>query len=87
MYYRSGGFLYFLIVMFVILMLFRFLMPIFIWLLPIFLVYWLIRKLFFKPKQKTTYDYTYYEQRQDDETINNDIIDVDYRVVDEEEEN
>ncbi len=85
------SFLYLLIFMMIIMFVLRIFLPIVIWLLPVFIVLWLITTIFrSRPKRKdqtTTYDQTYYQQdTYQQQSSNPDIIDVDYKVVDEKQD-
>lgn len=68
----------------------RYFLPFLTWLLPVFLVVFIINLIFGQRKKTTTHEETsynnqdtYYQQNQ--RPSNPDIIDVDYKVVDEED--
>jgi len=71
----------------------RFFLPFLIYLIPIFLIVYVVKAIFGKPKRTSTYENTYYNQHTQDQsnqyqsTQSSDpnVIDVDYKVVDEED--
>lgn len=88
------GYSYLYIVVFLVLLMFlaRIFLPIIIYLLPIFLVIYIVRLLFFRASTKKHEDFNEYTQKTDDSAYddytyssNPDIIDVDYKIVDEKE--
>lgn len=86
------GWIYFVLIFLVIMFLMRFLMPVLIFLLPILFVYYIVKAIF-GPKKKTythttSYDETYQNQQSTSQSQSRDpnVIDVDYKVVDEKED-
>lgn len=84
------GFIYLLCVLVLLMLALRFFLPFFIYLFPIFAVLWIIKILFRSRRQKnqtSNEERTYYESTyQNNQTSDPDIIDVDYKVVDEQEQ-
>lgn len=83
------GFIYLLCVLILLMLALRFFLPIVIYLLPVFIIIWIIKRIFSSKRhqthtnqeEKTYYESTYQNQQPSDP----DIIDVDYKVVDEED--
>ena len=85
------SFIYLFIVLILFMFVLRFFMPILIYLLPVFFIIWIIKAIFGgRHKTKTsTYDQTYYDQQtqqQNHQSSDPNVIDVDYKVVDEQEQ-
>ena len=79
------NFIYLLCVLVLIMLALRLFLPILIVLIGVILVIWIIRKLFFSRRQSHE-DQEYYESLyQDYQNQDSDVIDVDYKVVDEHE--
>lgn len=85
------NFLYSLCFLILMMFLLRIFLPFLIYLIPVFLVVYIIKALSRKKKtNNSTYEETYYHQdtyNQPNQSSNPDIIDVDYKVVDEEDHN
>lgn len=82
------NFIYLLCVLVLIMLALRLFLPILIVLIGVILVIWIIRKLFFSRCQshEDKEDQEYYESLyQDYQNQDSDVIDVDYKVVDEHE--
>lgn len=82
------NFIYLLCVLVLIMLALRLFLPILIVLIGVILVIWIIRKLFFSRGQshEDKEDQEYYESLyQDYQNQDSDVIDVDYKVVDEHE--
>lgn len=86
------GWIYLVFVFLIIMFLMRFLMPVFIFLLPILFVFYIVKALFGSKKKTythtTSYDETYHNQDSTSQNQSRDpnVIDVDYKVVDEKED-
>lgn len=78
------------IVLFILLILLmgiiRFFVPLLIYCIPVIFIIYVLRLLFGRRKQRKTYqqEYTQYDDG-NEQTMGSDVIDVDYKVVDEEE--
>lgn len=91
------SYLYLFCLLILIMVVMRFFLPFLIYLIPIFLIVYVVKAIFTRSKTKSTYDETYYDQqkaydqtRQSQQTYQSsdpNVIDVDYKVVDEEENN
>lgn len=86
--YMRNSYIYLIVFLVVLMFILRFLIPIFIWLIPILIVIYILRSLKkTRHQEKSTTKNTYYHT---ESTYNdhdeNDIIDVDYKVVDEKEQ-
>lgn len=85
------SFIYLFCVLIILMLLLRFFLPFFIYLFPILIIIWVLRILFGRRRHKqttSTQDREYYESMyQDNQTSDPNVIDVDYKVVDEEEQN
>ncbi len=81
-----NGYIYLFIVLILLMFILRFLIPILIWLIPIFIVVYIIRSLKnTKTKESsTTYSNDTYESYNQNKE-NDSVIDVEYKVVDEED--
>lgn len=82
------NFIYLLCVLVLIMLALRLFLPILIVLIGVILVIWIIRKLFFSRRQsyEDKENQEYYESLyQDYQNQDSDVIDVDYKVVDEHE--
>lgn len=82
------NFIYLLCVLVLIMLALRLFLPILIVLIGVILVIWIIRKLFFSRRQshEDKEDQEYYESLyRDYQNQDSDVIDVDYKVVDEHE--
>lgn len=85
------GFIYLFCVLILLILALRFFLPFLIYLIPVLVIVWILRILFGRRHRRqttSTDDRTYYESmyQQPEEPTNPDIIDVDYKVVDEEEQ-
>lgn len=83
------GFIYLLCVLILLMLALRFFLPFVIYLLPVLIILWIIKRLFGRRRQTHTSqeDQTYYESTyQNHQSSDSDIIDVDYTVIDEQEQ-
>lgn len=82
------SFLYLLIFLIIIMFVLRIFLPMIIYLIPVFVILWILG-IIFRPKHKkektSTYEQTYYEDTYQQQSSDPNIIDVDYKVVDEEQ--
>lgn len=84
------SYLYLFCLLILVMFLLRFFVPFLVYLIPIFLIVYLVKAIFKKGKTNTsTYEKTYYDEQkiynQTKQSSNPDVIDVDYKVVDEED--
>lgn len=83
------NFIYLLCVLVLFMLALRLFLPILMAVIGVIVVIWLIRKLFSSHRRHQTYeddDRSYYESiYEEDSKQNEDVIDVDYKVVDEQE--
>ncbi|MEG0275921.1 MAG: DUF4834 domain-containing protein [Coprobacillus sp.] len=86
------GWIYLVFILLIVMFLMRFLMPLLVLIFPILMVLYIL-KILFGSKRKTythttTYDETYYNQQSTNQNQSRDpnVIDVDYTVVDEKED-
>lgn len=85
------SFIYLFCILILFMLLLRFFLPIFIYLIPIFIIAWILKILFGRKRRRqstSSSDREYYESMyQEDQPTDPNVIDVDYKVVDEEEQN
>lgn len=84
------SFIYLFCVLVLLMLALRFFLPFFIYLFPILIIFWIIKAIFRSRKRthQSKEDQAYYEQHssyQNHQSSDPDIIDVDYKVVDEED--
>lgn len=79
------SYLYIFVFLVLIMFLLRVFIPIFIWLLPLILIYFIVKSIFSKKKKQPEQDFYQYTETKKEEYSSNskDVIDVDYTVVEE----
>lgn len=83
------SYIYLFIILILFMFVLRFFLPFIIYLIPVFFIVYFIKQIFKKKEQShtrqthETYQDTYYQQNQS-HSSNPDVIDADYKVVDEE---
>ncbi len=84
----GNSYIYLILVLVLFMFLIRFLFPILVFLIPVFLVMYVVKSIMRSRKQtKTTYQQTHYDQPNNtNQTSDPNVFDVDYKVVDEEEQ-
>ncbi|MCI9049080.1 MAG: DUF4834 domain-containing protein [Coprobacillus sp.] len=82
------SYLYLFCLLILIMVVMRFFLPFFIYLFPILLIVYVVKAIFARPK-RSTYEQTYQNQQttynQTNQSSDPNVIDVDYKVVDEED--
>lgn len=90
------SYLYLFCILILMMVVMRFFLPFLIYLIPIFLIVYVVKAIFARPKKTSTHENTYYDQHttqnqsnqyQSSQSSDPNVIDVDYKVVDEEDTN
>ncbi|WP_050637423.1 hypothetical protein [Candidatus Stoquefichus sp. SB1] len=84
------SFIYLFCILILLMLALRFFLPFFIYLFPVLIIIWILKILFGRKRRHqstSSSDREYYESiYKDDQPTDPNVIDVDYKVVDEEEE-
>ena len=79
------SYLYLISILILFMVVLRFFIPLLVYLIPIFVIVYLIRRYLVKKKEPQKEEYDYYETNSSSYNNQSDVIDVDFKVVDVEE--